>query len=181
MDGESCIKKAYAFIFDNDFEQAIYWFEQAIAAEPDNASYHYKCAVSYARSGKWLKAKEHAAIALELDPEHDDYHYQLQTIEAKLLLIEADALLAAQPPMLIEAAERMEQAARLDPLCFEAFYKMGVVYASLDRLENAWTNAKEAVRLDPSHSGAKRLFADLNRQRRMLRSRIYIRQRKRNR
>ena len=52
MDGESCIRKAYEFIFNSDFEEAIHWFELAIEAEPDNASYYHKCAVSCARSGK---------------------------------------------------------------------------------------------------------------------------------
>lgn len=181
MDGESCIKKAYEFILNSDFEQAIYWFEQAIATEPENASYYHKCAVSCARSSKWTKAKQYAEAALRLDPEHAEYQYHLQTVEARLLLAEADLLLAAEPPKLEEAAELLNQVTVLDPLSFEAFYTLGVVYYSLGLLDEAAVNAREAMRLDPGHSAARRLFADVNRKRRMHRVRINVRKRKRNR
>ncbi|WP_171056036.1 tetratricopeptide repeat protein [Paenibacillus sinopodophylli] len=181
MDGESCIKKAYEFIFNSDFEQAIYWFEQAIEAEPDNAFYYHTCAVSCARSGKWPKAKRYAETALALDEANPEYKYHLQLIEAKLLLSDADFLLAKVPPKLAEAAVLLEQAVQLDPLSFEAFYTLGVLYASQQLYEKAAFNAREAVRLDPGHSAAKRLFADVNRKRRMLRIRIHATKRKRNR
>ncbi|WP_419873718.1 tetratricopeptide repeat protein [Candidatus Pristimantibacillus sp. PTI5] len=181
MDGESCIKKGYEFILNSDFEQAIYWFEQAIEAEPDNSFYYHTCAVSCARSGKWAKAKQHAETALRLEPEHAEYKYHLQVVEAKLLLSDADYLLSKVPPKLIEAAELLEQAALLDPLSFDAFYTLGVVYASQNLYEKAAVNAKEAMRLDPGHSAARRLFADVNRKRRMLRIRINASKRKRNR
>ncbi|MBD2869686.1 tetratricopeptide repeat protein [Paenibacillus arenilitoris] len=181
MDGESCIKKAYEFIFNSDFEQAIYWFEQAIAADPNNASYYHKCAVSCARSGKWAKAKLHADAAVKLDPEHPEYHYHLQTVEAGMFRNDADLLLASDPPKLSEAAELLKRAAALDPLSFEAFYKLGVVYSELNRLDEAAASAKEAMRLDPAHSAARRLLADVNRKRRLLRVRINARNRKRNR
>jgi Tfp pilus assembly protein PilF len=181
MDGESCIKKAYEYIFNSDFEQAIYWFEQAIAAEPENAFYYHICAVSCARSGKWLKAKQHAEYALKLEPEHAEYQYHLQTVEAKLLLAEADILLAKVPPKLDEAAELLEKAAMLDPLSFGAYYTLGVLYASRGQYDQATKNAREAVRLDPGHSAARRLFADVNRKRRMLYMSTNARKRKRNR
>lgn len=181
MDGKSCMKKAYEFILNSDFEQAIYWFEQAITAEPDNASYHHICSVSCARSGKWTKAKLHAEEAYRLDPEHGEYRYHLQTVEARLLLAEADLMLLTDPPKLTEAAALLSQATVLDPLSFQAFYTLGVVYASLDQLDEAAANAREAIRLDPGHAAARRLFADVNRKRRMLRKRINARKRKRNR
>ncbi|WP_424766041.1 tetratricopeptide repeat protein [Paenibacillus sp. sgz302251] len=178
MDGESCIKKAYEFIFNSDFEQAIYWFEQAIAAEPENASFYHKCAVSCARSGKWTKAKQYAESAVSLEPEYPEYVYHLQTVEANLLLAEADLLLAEESPELIKAVDLLKQAAVLDPLCFEAYYRIGVVYAALDQLDEAVIHAKEAVRLNPTHSAARRLFSEVNRK---LRLRTYARKRKRNR
>ncbi|MGO4544935.1 tetratricopeptide repeat protein [Paenibacillus sp. 2TAB23] len=181
MDGESCIKKAYEFILNSDFEQAIYWFEQAIEAEPENAFFHHTCAVSCARSGKWAKAKQHAETALALDESSAEYKYHLQVVEAKLLLADADMLLAKVPPKLAEAAELLEQAARLDPLSFDAFYTLGVLYASQHMYEKAAHHAREAMRLDPGHSAARRLFADVNRKRRMMRIRINATKRKRNR
>lgn len=168
MDGESCIQKAYEYILLSDFEQAIYWFEQAIAADPHNAAYYHKCAVSCGRSGKWTKAKEYAEIAETLDSQNEEYRYHLQVIKARLLLAEANALLAVSPPMLDEAAELLHEAARMDPLSFDAYYTLGVVYAAKGQLDQAIANSREALKLEPEHAAAKRLFADVKRRRRML-------------
>lgn len=172
MDGDSCIRKAYEYILHSDFEQAIFWFEQAIAVDPNNATYYHKCAVSCARSGKWAKAKGYAEIAAKLDTQNEEYRYHLQVIRAQLLLADANERLAASPPMLDEAAELLHQAVLLDPLSFDAYYTLGLVYATIGQLDEAIEHAREALRLDPEHSAARRLFADVKRRRRMLRKRI---------
>lgn len=181
MNGEACIKKAYAFILTSDFEQAIIWFEQAIAAEPDNASYYHKCAISCARSGKWSKAYEHARKALELAEDEPEYIYHFQTIEARLQLSNAQLLLTQEPPALEEALLMLKQAVELDPLCFDAFYWIAMTYAELGQLDEAAVHAREAIRLDPGHSAARRLFADVSRRRRLMRYRINGQHRRRNR
>lgn len=167
MDGESCIKKAYDYIWAADFEQAIYWFEQAIAAEPENAGYYHKCAVSCARSGKWDKAAEYARKAAELEPEHEEYRYYSITIDAKLLVLEADRLLDIEPSNPEEAIPLLEQAVEWDPLSFEAYYKLALSYRELGQLDKAVASAKEAVRLDHNHFAARRLFAELLRKQRL--------------
>ncbi|ACT01093.1 tetratricopeptide repeat protein [Paenibacillus sp. JDR-2] len=172
MDGESCVKKAYEFILNSDFEQAIYWFEQAIAAEPLNAGYQHICAVSCARSGKWTKAHQYAKQAVELDGNHPEYQYHLQTIESRLLVAAAEQKLAEEPSQYTDAIPLLQQAADLDPLSFEAFYLLALTYSEMGRLEESAINAREAIRLDPGHSAARRLFADVNRKRRMLRKRV---------
>ncbi|MGO4542753.1 tetratricopeptide repeat protein [Paenibacillus sp. 2TAB19] len=181
MDGEGCIKKAYEFILNSDFEQAIYWFEQAIAVEPDNASYYHKCAISCSRSGKWNKAKHYADGALALEPDNAEFRFHLHTIESKLLLTEAKLLLLNDPNQPDKAIELLIEATRLDPLCFEAFYTLGVVYGSLGRLDEAVTSAREALRLEPEHSSARTLFADVIRKRRSERLKNGGTKRKRNR
>ena len=177
MDGESCIRKAYEYIFHSDFEGAIFWFEQAIAAEPDNAGYYHKCAVSCARSGKWTKAKVYADVAEKLDPGNEEYRFHLQTIQSRLLLAEADGLIAEAKPNLKEAAERLRHAAALDPLSFDAYYTLAMVCHSDGLLDEAMDCAREALRLDPNHSAARRLFADISRKRRMERIRSTMRRR----
>ena len=175
MDGESCIKKAYEFIFQSDFEQAIYWFEQAIAVDPHNAAYYHKCSVSCARSGKWTKAKIYAEEAEKLDPANDEFRYHSQVVRAQLLLVEANGLLMEKPPRLEDAVDLLQQAVSLDPLSFDACYTIGIVYATMGRLDEATHHAREALRLNPGHSAARRLFADVNRKRRLLRIRDSIR------
>ncbi|MFD1955705.1 tetratricopeptide repeat protein [Paenibacillus thailandensis] len=167
MDGESCIKKAYNYIWNADFEQAIYWFEQAIAAEPENASYYHKCAISCARSGKWQRAGECARQAVLLEPGNPEYEYYLQIVEAQLLVLEADRLLDQQPSKPEEAIPLLEQAARQDPLNFEAHYKLALSYRELGRLHDAVSCAREAVRLDHNHFAARRLYAELLRKQRL--------------
>lgn len=167
MNGESCIRKAYDYILNNDFEQAIYWFEQAIAADPDNAAYYHKCAVSCARSGKWSKARVYADIAEKLDPANEEYRYHSKVIQAQLMLAEARGLLAVMPPRLQEAADLLHRAANLDPLSFDIWYTLGMVYATIGNFDEALEHVREAVRLNPEHSAGKRLFADIKRKRRM--------------
>ncbi|MDT2191680.1 hypothetical protein [Paenibacillus larvae] len=55
MNGEQEIQKAYQALLDNDFEQAIDCFEQAVRRDPLNADFHYKLSISCARSGKLKK------------------------------------------------------------------------------------------------------------------------------
>ncbi|WP_077997230.1 tetratricopeptide repeat protein [Paenibacillus larvae] len=66
MNGEQEIQKAYQALLDNDFEQAIDCFEQAVRRDPLNADFHYKLSISCARSGKLKKALAHARDALRL-------------------------------------------------------------------------------------------------------------------
>ncbi|MEK3881424.1 tetratricopeptide repeat protein [Paenibacillus sp. PL2-23] len=175
MDGDTCIRKAYEYIFHSDFEEAIYWFEQAIAAEPGNAAYHHKCAISCARSGKWTKAKIYADMAEKLDPGNEEYRFHSQSIQARLLLAEVNGLLADTTPNMKEAAERLRLAVSLDPLSFDSYYTLAVVCQSDGLLDEAMEHAREALRLDPNHSAARRLFADISRKRRMQRIRSTMR------
>ncbi|GKU79514.1 tetratricopeptide repeat protein [Paenibacillus sp. L3-i20] len=175
MDGESCIRKAYEFIFNNDFEGAIFWFEQAIATEPNNASYYHKCAVSCARSGKWSKAKVYGDVAEMLEPDNEEYRYHSGLIQARLLLVEANGLINEASPNLLQAAELLRQAIILDPICFDAFYTLAIVCSTVGFLDEAIEHAREALRLDPQHSAARRLFADISRKRRMERIRSTMR------
>ncbi|MDF2963523.1 MAG: hypothetical protein K0S39_5258, partial [Paenibacillus sp.] len=90
MDGEEQIKKAYESILKHDFEQAVEWFEQAIAIAPDNAAFHYKLSITYARSNKLSKAIEHAKEAVRLEQSEEHYQFHLQHLQAKELIQQAE-------------------------------------------------------------------------------------------
>ncbi|MBB3109311.1 tetratricopeptide (TPR) repeat protein [Paenibacillus phyllosphaerae] len=172
------MKKAYESILNGDYEQAIAWFEQAIELEPNQAAHHYKCSITCARSGKWQKALSHALQAVQLDEAKEEYRFQLQTVQAKLLVTEAEAKLGLSEPDTDAAIEKLKTAAKLDPLNVDALLLLGAVYASLDCYDEAADFAKEAMRLDPMHSAAIRLFDDVQRKRQRMR-RIIVRKRKR--
>ncbi|AJY77142.1 tetratricopeptide repeat protein [Paenibacillus beijingensis] len=172
MDGESCVKKAYEFILDGDFEGAIGWFEMAIAADPGNASYHYKCSISCARSGKWDKALECVLKAVELDPGQEEYEYHLRTVQAKLLVIDFKAMTiggSVEPP---SAIEMLRRAVELDPLCFEAYYQLASAYLRMNRFDEAVEYAREALRLEPQHAETVKLLAKARRKQRLRKIRI---------
>ncbi|MFC5650783.1 tetratricopeptide repeat protein [Paenibacillus solisilvae] len=171
MDGESSLKKAYEAILSGDFEQAIARFEDAIEQDPDNAAPYYRCSITCARSGKWQKALLYAEKAVELDSEQEEYAFHLQTVQAKQLVIEAESLFMAQTSLSSEQAlDKLQEASKLDPLNLDALLLLGAAYASLNRLDEAASCALEAIRLDPEHSAARRLLADMNRRRRALRA-----------
>ena len=163
------LKKAYEAILSGDFEQAITRFEAAIEQDPGNAAAYYRCSISCARSGKWQKALHYAEQAVQLDSEHEEYAFHLQTMQAKQLVVESEVLIAMQTSLSSEQAlEKLQEASRLDPLNLDSLLLLGAVYASLNRLDEAASCALEAIRLNPDHSAARRLLADMNRRRRAL-------------
>ena len=169
MDGEANIRLAYQSILDGDYEAALDRFEAAIAADPENADYHYRCSITCARSGKWAKAQAYAEEAVRLDGEHEEYRFHLQTIRARLLALEAEQLLSRESPAREEAIARLEEAVRLDPLLVEAYRLLGNCCGALGRYDDAVAWLRTAIELDPGNAAARRWFADYSRKRRALR------------
>jgi tetratricopeptide (TPR) repeat protein len=167
MEGEYSVKKAYESILNGDYERAVEWFEEAISADPDNADYYFKCSITCARSGKWHKANDCVEQAIRLDRINDVYRFHQQTIKAKLLQLEAEALLTADSPNHAGAIALLVEAAELDPLLLEAYVLLGTTYGMLANYEKAVAYLKEALRLDPQHAGARKWFAEYNRRKRV--------------
>ena len=78
--GAAAFAPGRALFEDRQFEQAMVIFEQAVALEPTNSTYHYWLAQSYGRSAErayWFRALRLARktlrelkIAVELDPDN---------------------------------------------------------------------------------------------------------------
>ena len=157
-----------SFILEGDFEEAIYWFEQAITFEPNNASYHYRCSISCSRSYRWKKAMKHALRAVELAPGTADYEYHLQIVQARLLVADFKVALAASTPeKAVNSLELLRQAVELDPLYAEAFYYLGTMSLSMNRIEDAIKYAKQALLLEPQDAKAMKLLLIARRKKRM--------------
>lgn len=156
MDGENPIKRAYASILESDFERAIEWFELAIREEPDNADYHYKLSVTFARSNRLGKAIEHAQRAKELEPDSEVYGYHLDTLQAKLHMQDAQKVMDGTDQTYM-AISLLMRAIELDPLSVEAHIMLSAAYADLQEYGKAVQMANESLRLDPEHPDAKRL------------------------
>lgn len=157
MVGENEIQKAYESILSHDFEKAISWFEKAIASEPDNAAYHYKLSITYARSNKLKKAIDHAEEAVRIDPDNEAFRFHLQNLRARSYVQEAENCLDPALKQMNKAIELLKEAIRLDPLSVEAYLILATVYASEKNYILALSAAKEAYRLDPLHELTKSL------------------------
>lgn len=129
MNGEDQIQKAYESILSQDFEKAIEWFEKAITAEPDNAAYHYKLSITYARSNKLSNAIEHAAKATDLEQDNQVYRYHLQVLHARELVDKARRQLSTQSEHAERAIFLLKEAIVLDPLTIEAYLILGEAFA----------------------------------------------------
>ncbi|GAA3405107.1 tetratricopeptide repeat protein [Paenibacillus hodogayensis] len=156
MDGEDEIKQAYASILDADFERAIDWFEQAVRVDPDNADYHYKLSVTYARSNRLDKAIKHARLACKLQADHDVYRLHADAVEARLLVRDAGTQWD-DSRQLYRAVEQLKQAVCLDPLLTEAYLLLAIAYGEQGQYELALQAAKDAVKLEPQNAQANRL------------------------
>jgi len=155
VNGKKQIQQAYASILDNDFEQAIRSFEQAIELEPDNPEYHYKLSITYARSGKLSSALRHAQLACDLEPAHETYRYQLLHLQAMELVRKAEKLADAGGKRRLKQAVRLLQEAILkDPLSLEAYLLLSAVFAELGHFRRAAESAQEALKLNPQHEAA---------------------------
>ncbi|NBD22556.1 tetratricopeptide repeat protein [Paenibacillus glycinis] len=181
MDVDSSVKKAYEAILSGDYEQAIQRFEEAISLDPENGALYHKCSITCARSGKWQKALHYAEQAVLLDSEHEEYGYHLQTVRAKAIVSDAEQLLSQSPANAEHALSMLIEASRMDPLNMEALLLLGSVYSSLRRYDEGAAYAREAVRLDPEHAAARRLYTELKRKSRALRAYGQRSKRKRNR
>ncbi|XEC92720.1 tetratricopeptide repeat protein [Paenibacillus tarimensis] len=168
MEADSIVRKAYESILSGDFEQAIRWFEQAIAADPDNADYHYRCSITHARSGKWHKALEYAKQAVTLRPDQSEYSYHLNTVKAKVLVAEASQFIEGQPQNHDGAIALLHEATRLDPLNGDAFLLLGAAYNELMLHDEAAAHLREALQLNPEHAEANRLLAEIANRKRVI-------------
>jgi tetratricopeptide (TPR) repeat protein len=160
MDGEEELKKAYESILMNDFEQAVEWFQQAIAIDPDNAAFHFKLSITYARSNKLGKAVEHAKRAVRLEPYEEQFNFHLQYLQAKELIQQAEKYFEEPEQQLRMAIVLLKRAIALDSLSTEAFLLLGLAYDRLMEYDQAIQAVKELLKLDPQHEIGNRLFTE---------------------
>lgn len=159
MNGEDQIQKAYESILSQDFEKAIEWFEKAITAEPNNAAYHYKLSITYARSNKLSNAIEHASKSTQLEQDNQVYRYHLQVLHARELVDKARRQLSTQSEHAERAIFLLKEAIVLDPLAIEAYLILGEAFAFRKDYGRAYQTVMEAVRLEPNHELAKQQAA----------------------
>lgn len=164
MKPEDYMQQAYRCILQNDFEQAIRWFEAAIHAHPEHAELYYRCSITHARSKHLLPALEYARKAVELSEGTEEYRLHLQTLEAKQLIIRAKLLLehsakeTSKP--YVEASLLLKEAIRLDPLSVEAHVMLALAYSDLNEYRDALQVLQDAILLDPQNGQLQQMLQE---------------------
>ncbi|MFK4302469.1 Flp pilus assembly protein TadD [Paenibacillus sp. RC254] len=164
MKAEEYVQKAYQCILQNDFEQAVEWFEKAISAQPDHAEHYFRCSVTYARSGRIEQALAYAGDAVRLAPQQDEYVLHLHTLEARQQTEKARKMLdvdRATPQVRRDAILLLERAIALDPLCGDAFMLLALVYDEMNEYKLAVQAAREAAALFPHNEQLANLMKKL--------------------
>ncbi|WP_054957098.1 tetratricopeptide repeat protein [Paenibacillus dakarensis] len=165
MKPDNYIQKAYHFILQNDFEEALRWFEAAIQANPGDAEVHYRCSITYGRSGRLEQAIRHAKEAVLLQEDKPEYHLHLQHLEALELVQKARKMVEgktdASPKDLYQAAALLKSAISKDPLHSEAYVWLALVYSELNEHPLAITTLKEVISLFPQESGLQHIMEEL--------------------
>ncbi|MDO7905041.1 tetratricopeptide repeat protein [Paenibacillus sp. JX-17] len=165
MKAKDMVRNAYRAILQNDFEQAIHWFESAIAAEPGQAEHYYRCSVTCSRSRRLGLAVEYALKAVELAPQRDDYLLHLHHLQARQLAETARRQLEPGSPESeespYEAVRLLQKAIELDPLNGEAYVWLALAYAELEQYVLAVETLEEAITLHPQQEPLQLLKQDL--------------------
>ena len=168
---EYFIDNAYRAILQNDFEEALRWFEKAIDANPGDAEVHYRCSITYGRSGKLDLAIRHAEEAIRLQQDRPEFGLHLQHLKALDMVQQAKKMVEKQkePAELFAAAALLKSAAALDPLYSEAYVWLALVYSELNEHALAVATLKEVIALYPQDSGLQHIMDELK-----LRLRSYL-------
>lgn len=165
MKPDNYIQNAYHCILQNDFEEALRWFEEAIQANPGDAEVHYRCSITYGRSGRLVQAITHAEEALRLQPDKPEYHLHLQHVKALDLVQQARKMVegktGAVPAELYQAVALLKSAIAMDPLYPEAYVWLALVYSELNEHPLAIATLKEVIGLYPQESGLQHIMEEL--------------------
>lgn len=165
MKPEEYMQHAYRCILQNDFEQAIRWFETAINAHPEHAELYYRCSITHARSQHLAPALEYARKAVELSQGIEEYVLHLQTLEAKQISLQAKVLLEqagdGTHERYVQAADLLKQAVKLDPLYVEAHIMLALAYSDLNEFDLATRSVRDALLLDPQNDQLHLLLQEI--------------------
>ena len=142
--GQECLGPysiGLGFLWAEDYEKALPYFEQAIRIKPDFAEAHFGLGVAYGNLGRHSEALEAFKQAMRIKPDDADAHYNLGLAYDHL-------------GRWNEAVEAYKQAIRIKPDRAEPHYNLGVAYDELGRLNEAVEAYKQAIHLKPDDAKA---------------------------
>ena len=129
------------FLWIEDYEGALPYFEQAVQKNPEYADAYSKIGYCNHRLGCHKEAIELYKQAIRIDPDHAEAHYNLGVAYGNLRYFR-------------KAIEAFKQAIRVDPDHAETHFKLGVAYGALEYFREGTKAFKQAIRIDPDHAEA---------------------------
>jgi tetratricopeptide (TPR) repeat protein/TolB-like protein/DNA-binding winged helix-turn-helix (wHTH) protein len=137
------VDSARSAISTDSVKEALHWFDQALAIDPDYAAAHAgKCEAyvnGYGETQDTLmidSAQAACVTALQLNPNLDIVHTSLGRLYLSL-------------GRLSESETAFKRALEIDPSSSESFIGLGEVYSALNRPEDAEANFRQAIGLHP--------------------------------
>ncbi len=125
----------------NQWEEAIDCYTQALNLDPDNSQLYTHIANALFAQGNFDAAEKNYRQALTLNPDKGEFYYNL-----------ANTL--QHQRKFDEAIELYYQAVCLNPDHAEAYYNLGVALQAQDQLSYAVISFQEVLRLKPNHIAA---------------------------
>jgi predicted TPR repeat methyltransferase len=123
-------------------EGLLEYFRNAIAKNPEVASFHSNISNVYLSLGDPEKAQQHLHQALRLDPYRPETYNNLGRLYYKQGLLN-------------EAIPLFQKAIRMDPHYWEAHYNLAHSFSKQNQFQYAKTHYLEVLRLQPAHLNAQ--------------------------
>ena len=143
-EAQSLIEKGKELYKNDQDEQAVDTFTQAIKQDPDNAEAHLRLGMSYAALDKKTESEDEYKKAIELFKKR--IQVDSKDGDAFFYLGEAHSFLHQDE----EAARSYRLATKLKPEDEEAFYQLGMAETRLAHYPEATAAFQKALELDPN-------------------------------
>ena len=130
-----------SFIWIEDYENALSYFEKAVKKNPRDADAHFYVGCCRAKLGRFREAIEAFKQAIRINPNFAEAHGGLGMAYFSLGRFR-------------EAIEAYKQAIRIKPDYAGAHFELGGAYIGLRRWGEATEAYKQAIRIKPDYAGA---------------------------
>ena len=149
------IKAAYIFIekakelaANNNLNEALHYFNEALKQDPRNHKAYTLLAEIYMNLEDYQKAEEHAQKALM---------YKSNSVQAWLIL----ANVLDEQGEYAKALKQLEYAVKYADESADVYYLMGYIYAEIEDFSKSVEYMKKALSVDPNHEDALRDLEDI--------------------
>jgi len=141
---------ALAKLYEEDYQQAVYWGKLAAKAAPENPNIHYNLGIAYLKQKEYEQAIAAFKKTVALNPEDASALRNL----GGLLLMQGQVQ---------ESIPILEQAIQLDATAVNAYLNLGKAYFDRQQYHRAKQQWEKILSIDPDNSTAQSNIRVVNR------------------